>query len=51
MIKYFIVIFSCYFFFFTESSAYEKAPENLSLPQEITEKTHQKDETDETPDI
>ena len=35
----------------TESSAYEKAPENLSLPQEITEKTHQKDETDETPDI
>jgi len=35
----------------TESSAYEKAPENLSLPQEITENTHQKDETDETPDI
>ena len=35
----------------TESSAYEKAPENLPLPPEATENLQQKDETDETPDI
>ena len=37
----------------TESSAYEKAPENLPLPQpqETTENLQHKDETDETPDI
>jgi hypothetical protein len=37
----------------TESSAYEKAPENLPLPQpqETTEDLEHKDETDETPDI